>query len=158
MLKFIQNSSWLLKEILYRPPGITYFSSFATLFNLSKHCFETLHEVSKCGVFSGSYFPVLRLNTKIYWVNLWRIQPGYDKVRTKKISVFWHYWCTEIYLLFYGKPLIVNRINLLSKLAGMLLNYVNKWIQPLNPENFDWILIFGDGAFKKNFGTDCRTI
>ena len=29
-----------------------------------------LHEVSKCGVFSGPYFPVFGLNTEIYGINV----------------------------------------------------------------------------------------
>ena len=39
--------------------------------------------MSKCGVFSGPYFPVFGLNTEIYGVNL-RIQFEYRKIRTKK--------------------------------------------------------------------------
>ena len=37
--------------------------------------------------FSGPYFPVFGLNTKIYGVNL-RIQSEYRKIRTRKNSVF----------------------------------------------------------------------
>ena len=39
--------------------------------------------MSKYGVFSGPYFPVFRLNTEIYFVNL-RIQSKYGKIRTRK--------------------------------------------------------------------------
>ena len=34
------------------------------------HHMGTAREVSKCGVISDSYFPVYRLNTEIYGVNL----------------------------------------------------------------------------------------
>ena len=45
--------------------------------------------MSKYGVFSGPYFPVFGLNTKIYGVNL-RIQSECRKIRTRKDSVFGH--------------------------------------------------------------------
>ena len=52
---------------------------------------RTLHqcgkEVSKYGVFFGPYFPIFRLNTEIYSVNL-RIKSDYRRIRTKKNSVF----------------------------------------------------------------------
>ena len=54
---------------------------------LLKH---TAWKVSKYGVFSGPYFPLLRLNTEIYRVNL-RIQLEYGNIRTWKNSVFGHY-------------------------------------------------------------------
>ena len=47
-------------------------------------------KVSKCGVFSGLYFPVFGLNTKIYSVNL-RIQSKYNKIRTRENSVFGYF-------------------------------------------------------------------
>ena len=39
--------------------------------------------MSKYGVFSGPYFPVSRLNTEIYEVNL-RIESEYGKIQTGK--------------------------------------------------------------------------
>ena len=42
--------------------------------------------MSKCGVFSGPYFPAFGLNTEIY-----SIQPGCGKIRTRKNSVFHHF-------------------------------------------------------------------
>ena len=51
---------------------------------------NTAWKVSKYGVFSGLYFPVFRLNTGIYSVNL-RIQAEYRKIRTRKNSVFGHF-------------------------------------------------------------------
>ena len=42
--------------------------------------------------FSGQYFPVFRLNTEIYGVNL-RIQSKYRKIRTRKSSVLGHFSC-----------------------------------------------------------------
>ena len=44
---------------------------------------RTGRKVSKYGVFSGPYFPVFRLNTEIYGVNLF-IQSEYRKIRTRK--------------------------------------------------------------------------
>ena len=41
-------------------------------------------------VFSGPYFPVFGLNTKIYSVNP-RIQSEHRKIRTRKYSVFGHF-------------------------------------------------------------------
>ena len=47
----------------------------------------TAWKVSKYGVISGPYFPVLGLNTEIYEVNL-RIQSEYWKIRTWNNSLF----------------------------------------------------------------------
>ena len=49
----------------------------------------TAWKVSKYRVFSGPYFPVFRLNTEIYSVNL-RIQSECRKIRIRKDSVFGH--------------------------------------------------------------------
>ena len=46
--------------------------------------------MSKYGLFSGPYFRVFGLNTKIYRVNL-RIQSEYRKIRIRKNSVFGHF-------------------------------------------------------------------
>ena len=43
--------------------------------------------MSRCGVFSGPYFTVFGLNTKIYCVNL-PVQSKYRKIWTRKNSVF----------------------------------------------------------------------
>ena len=43
--------------------------------------------MSKCGVFSGPYFPAFGLNTERYSVSL-RIQSKCGKIRTRKNSVF----------------------------------------------------------------------
>ena len=51
---------------------------------------STVWKVSKYGVFSGLYFPVFRLNLKIYSINLY-IVSKYRKIRTRKNSVFGHY-------------------------------------------------------------------
>ena len=44
---------------------------------------HTAWEVSKYGIFSGPYFPVFGMNTKIYFVNL-RIPSEYKKTRPEK--------------------------------------------------------------------------
>ena len=46
--------------------------------------------MSKYGVFSGPYFPVLGLNTERYEVSL-RIQSECGKIQTRKNSVFEHF-------------------------------------------------------------------
>ena len=51
---------------------------------------KTAWKVSKYGIISGPYFPVVGLNTEIYLVNL-RIQPKYRKIRTRNNSVFGHF-------------------------------------------------------------------
>ena len=43
--------------------------------------------MSKYAVISGPHFPVFRLNTKIYGVNI-RIQSEYRRIRTRNNSVF----------------------------------------------------------------------
>ena len=50
----------------------------------------TTWKVSKYGVISSPYFPVFRLNTGIYGVNL-RIQSEYRKIRTRNNSVLGHF-------------------------------------------------------------------
>ena len=50
----------------------------------------TVWKVSKYGVISGPYLPVLRLNKESYGVSL-RIQSEYRKIRTKNNSVFGHF-------------------------------------------------------------------
>ena len=49
----------------------------------------TAWKVSKYWVFSGLYFPVFRLNTKISGANL-HFQSKFRKIRTRKNSVFGH--------------------------------------------------------------------
>ena len=58
--------------------------------------FTTTWKGSKYGFFFGSYFPVVRLNTEIYSVNLC-IQSKHRKIRTRKISIFGHFHA--VYLL-----------------------------------------------------------
>ena len=54
--------------------------------------------MSKCGVFSGPYFPIFELNSEIYSVNL-RIQFEYGKIRTRKNSVFGHFsHCSHLHM------------------------------------------------------------
>ena len=43
----------------------------------------------------GSYFPVVRLNTEIYSVNLC-IQSKHRKIRTRKISIFGHFHAVHL--------------------------------------------------------------
>ena len=55
---------------------------------------KTAWNVSKYGVFSGSYFPTSGLNTERYEVSL-LIQSECGKIRTRKNSVFWHFARSE---------------------------------------------------------------
>ena len=66
-----------------KTPGYDEISS-----NVMKNC--TGWNVSKYGVISGPHFPVFRLNTEIYEVNLC-IQWEYRKMRTRNNSVFGHF-------------------------------------------------------------------
>ena len=81
----------------------TYHYQIKKLIRLSWHLLATpfaitiltiAWKVSKYGVFSGPYFPVLRLNMDVYSVNL-RIQTKYRKIRTRKKSVFGHFSRSE---------------------------------------------------------------
>ena len=54
---------------------------------------STAWKVSNYGVFSGPYFPAFGLNTERYEVSL-RIQSECGKIRTRKKSVFGHFWCS----------------------------------------------------------------
>ena len=56
----------------------------------------TLREVSKYGVFSGSYFPAFGLNTERYSVSL-RVQFKRGRIRTRKNSVFGHFSSSGTY-------------------------------------------------------------
>ena len=46
--------------------------------------------MSKYGVFSGRYFPIFRLHTVIYFLNL-RFHSQFGKLRTRKNSIFEHF-------------------------------------------------------------------
>ena len=72
---------WKALERSNRTTWITFFWSRLAL---------TTWKVSKYGVFSGPYFPVLGLNTERCGVSL-RIQSEYGKIRTRKNSVFEHF-------------------------------------------------------------------
>ena len=61
---------------------------------------RTAWKVSKYAVFSGPYFPLPGLNTKIYEVNL-RIQSEYRKIRTRNNSVFGHF-SRSVNLFLFG--------------------------------------------------------
>ena len=59
---------------------------------VKNHCVKSV-QVKR---FSGPYFPVFGLNTKIYPVNL-GIQSKYGKIRTRKSSVFGHFYHIEYF-------------------------------------------------------------
>ena len=52
---------------------------------------NTAWKVSKYRVFSGPYFPAFGLNTERYELSL-RIRSKCGKIRTRKNSVFGHFW------------------------------------------------------------------
>ena len=54
----------------------------------------TASKVSKYEVISGPFFPVFRLNTDIYGVNLHK-QSEYSKIQTRNNSVFGHFSRSE---------------------------------------------------------------
>ena len=77
---------------------------------------HTAWKVSKYGLISGLYFPVLGMNTEIYEVNL-RIQSEYRKIRTRNNFIFERFsrtirnnrkiicqvfhWCTLLFILIW---------------------------------------------------------
>ena len=72
-----------------------YFALTQTIWRLlspfKRSILTTAWKVSKYGVISGPYFPVLGLNTEIYKVNL-HIQFEYRQIRTRNNSVFGHFF------------------------------------------------------------------
>ena len=54
-----------------------------------QHCVKSVQIRS----FSGPYFPVFGLNTQIYSINF-RIESEYEKIRTRKSSIFGHFSCS----------------------------------------------------------------
>ena len=92
-LQVLASCKWLL---IWYPPISTFSLSSYSIFASSIAKWLTISnawKVCKYGVFSGLYFPVFGLNTEIYGVNF-RIQSGYRKIRTRKNSVFRHFWCS----------------------------------------------------------------
>ena len=63
---------------------------------------NTAWKVSKYGVISGPYFPVVGPNTEIYYVNL-RIQSKYRKIGTRNNTIFGHFSRSEIDNIFLPK-------------------------------------------------------
>ena len=72
-------------------------------------------KVSKYGVFSGLYFPVFGLNTERYSISL-HIQSQCAKIRTRKNSVFGHFW-RNVYFEFY----LMFKLRLSFCLSGLIL-------------------------------------
>ena len=72
---------------------------------------NTAWKVSKYGVFSGPYFPVIGLNTEIYGVNLY-IQSEYRKIRTSKNSAFGHFSRSAKIFTFKSKWIAMTGLNL----------------------------------------------
>ena len=68
----------------------TIYKDFASRINF------TAQKVSKYRVISGPYFPVFRLNTEIYSVNL-RIQSKYRKIWTRNNSIFEHFLRSDLF-------------------------------------------------------------
>ena len=60
----------------------------------------TTWKVSEYGVYSGPYYPVFGLNTKIYSLNL-RIQSEYRKIQTRKNSVFGHFSRSDYHVICF---------------------------------------------------------
>ena len=84
-------------NVSYRTPVVV--ASNISKAKLSSNLF-TAWKVFKYGVFSGPYFPVFELNTKIYSANL-RIQFEFRKVRTRGNCVFGHFFTKCMVSLIY---------------------------------------------------------
>ena len=76
-LRIYDNEMKTTKSVMLLGVEIDYQIKF------NEHIFTTVGKLSKCGVFSGPYFPVFGLNTEIFGVNL-RIQSEYRKIWTRK--------------------------------------------------------------------------
>ena len=74
---------------------------------------NTVRKVSKYGVISGPYFPVLGLNTEKYFVSLC-IQSECGKIRTRNNSVFGHFSRSESKKISGTYSLTLNRFQILS--------------------------------------------
>ena len=73
----------------------------------------TTWKVSKYGTFSGPYFPVFRLNSEIYSINL-RIHSEYAKKRTRKLRILtlftqWHFSYSALYCLENWKWVLIKK-------------------------------------------------
>ena len=90
-LRKFKNRRTVKNRFMFKLPEeviCTGISHFERKKNIERH--YTAWKVSEYGVISGPYFPVFRLNTKIYGVNL-RNQSEYRKIRTRQNFVFGHF-------------------------------------------------------------------
>ena len=84
-------------------------------------------KVLKHGVFFGLHFPASRLNTERYGVFL-RIQSDCGKIRTRKNSVFGHFWRSVWTLILHhsDKRLDLNGYKLASAdKLGIITNFTS---------------------------------
>ena len=87
----------------------------------------TAWKVSKCGVFSGPYFPKFGLTTETYRVSLC-IHFQFGKIRTRKNSVFGHFSCSGgLQYLYEGWENLVfdQSVDLILSLLTLKLNITN---------------------------------
>ena len=99
----------------------------------------TAWKVSKYGVFSGPYFPVLGLNTQIYKVNL-RIESECRKILTRKNSILEHFSHSESdfhYYFTHSKPLYNYRYltSLFQNFDGRIISCYGFQISPASKKS-----------------------
>ena len=79
-----------IRFIMFYQFNQIWLNKLVTIFMRTRHCLK----IVQIRRFSGPYFPVFRLNTEIYSVNL-RIHPKYRKMRIRRNSVFGHFSRSE---------------------------------------------------------------
>ena len=107
---------------------------------LNIHCVKSIQMWS----FSGGYFPIFTLNIEIYGVNL-RIQSEYEKVRTRKNSLFGYFSPSDMYSLICNNGMYIE-FNWLCKpmrkvrssQASLLTNF---WTESSKTQFSPWILL-----------------
>ena len=112
-------------------------SLFNKVVDLSTYA-NTVWKVSKYGNFPGPYFPVSRLNTEIYGVNI-RIQSKYGKIRTRKNSVFEHFSRSENFAKYQHFLPTIRNVSL-PEIAVQVLRVVTLLKRDCNTTVSSWIL------------------
>ena len=91
--KYLRISNWDFHDMLLSKAENVWAWIWQGIYVLWLRKMTTAWKMSKYGVISGLYFPVFRLNTEIYFVNL-SIQSEYRKIRTRNNYVFGHFSCS----------------------------------------------------------------
>ena len=112
-------------------------SLFNKVVDLSTYA-NTVWKVSKYGNFPGPHFPVSRLNTEIYGVNI-RIQSKHGKIRTRKNCVFGHFSRSENFAKYQHFLPTIRNVSL-PEIAVQVLRVVTLLKRDCNTAVSSWIL------------------